>query len=268
MYIDLSKAFDSLDHTVLLYKLEHYGVRSVPLIWFKNYLTNRRQFTSINGTKSNTLPLTCGVPQGSILGPLLFLIYANDVINTTKLLRFILYADDTNILFSHKNETTLYNIVNNELINVCDWFKANRLQMNADKTKYMIFRTHNKSRLLHSVLKIDDETIDQVESTNFLGVIIDDKLTWTKHVNSIHGKISMSIGVMRKLRSILPLNTLFMLYNAFVLPYLDYCSLVWSGTSSGNLQRLNVLQKKAIRICSNAISSSSYFRTGRRRKKI
>ena len=253
IFIDLSKAFDSLDHNVLLYKLEHYGIRGVPLHWFKNYLSDRKQFTSVNGTNSSTLPLTCGVPQGSILGPLLFLIYVNDIINTSTLFRFILYAEDTNILFSHKNENTLYNIVNTEMIYVCDWFKANKLKMNADKTKYMIFRSQKKyGQQSNPVLKVDDEVIDRVDSTNCLGVIIDEKLTWTKHINSIHGKISMSIGVMRKLRSVLPLNALFMLYNAFVLPYLNYCSLVWSGASLSNLNRLQVLQKKAIRLCSNA----------------
>ena len=252
LYIDLSKAFDSLDHTIMLHKLEHYGVRGIPLNWFKNYLTDRKQYTSFNGSNSNILPLTCGVPQGSILGPLLFLIYVNDIINTSSLLRFVLYADDTNILFSHSNETTLYNVVNSELIYVCDWFKANKLQMNADKTKYMIFRSSKKCKPSHLNLVIDNDAIKQVDNTNFLGVIIDDKLTWTKHVNIIHGKISMTIGIMRKLRSVLPLDTLFMLYNAFVLPHLNYCSLVWSGTSLNNLQRLNVLQKKAIRLCSNA----------------
>ena len=116
----------------------------------------------------------------------------------------------------------------------------------------MIFRLNKNHNPFNLRLKIDDVDIDQVNNTNFLGVSIDNKLTWTEHVNSIHGKISMSIGVMRKLRSILPKKTLFMLYNAFVLPYLNYCSIVWSGTSSSNLQRLYVLQKKAIRICSNA----------------
>ena len=252
IYIDLSKAFDSLDHNILLHKLEHYGIRGIPYNWFKNYLTGRKQFTQFNDVSSDILPITCGVPQGSTLGPLLFLIYANDIINTSKLLRFVLYADDTNILFTHKDEKALYNTVNNELTNVCDWFMANRLQINRDKTKYMIFRSSNQYNNLNLNVHIDDITIDKISKINFLGVIIDDRLTWTDHVNSIRGKISMSIGIMRKLRSILPLKTLFMLYNAFVLPYLDYCSLVWSGTSSGNLQRLYTLQKKAIRICTNS----------------
>ena len=257
LFIDLSKAFDSLDHSILLYKLEHYGVRGVPLNWFRNYLTDRKQFTCVNGVNSSTLPLTCGVPQGSILGPLLFLIYANDIINTSNVLRFILYADDTNILFSHKNVNTLYSIMNAELIQVCDWFRANKLQMNGSKTKYMVFRSYRNTQQVlslysHAQIKIDNQVIDRVDSTNFLGVIIDDKLTWTKHINSIHGKISMSVGVMRKLRSFLPVSTLFTLYNALILPHLDYCSLVWSGTSLANLHRLYVLQKKAIRICSSA----------------
>ena len=133
IFMDLSKAFDTLNHDILLKKLEVYGIRGVTLSWFSDYLSNRQQYVDVNGMSSNLLSINCGVPQGSILGPLLFLLYINDIINSTPFLSFILFADDTNIVCSHDRLDTLVRTLNQESPKVSTWFKCNKLSLNIEK---------------------------------------------------------------------------------------------------------------------------------------
>jgi len=148
VYLDLSKAFDTINHNILLHKLECYGFRGITLEWFKNYLSDRAQYVYYNECKSNVKNITCGVPQGSILGPLLFILYVNDIVHTSSILKFVLFADDTTILYSHKNLPDKIEMINTELLKVTNWFKANKLSINVTKTNFMIMGTPQKK---HSI---------------------------------------------------------------------------------------------------------------------
>ena len=158
IFIDLQKAFDTVNHKILLLKLEHYRIRGCVLEWFRSYLSERKQYVSVNGSNSNLLSITCGVRQGSVLGPLLFLIYINDLPNVSKKLTFYLFADDTNIYCESKNVSDLMRTVNKELRSVKKWLDANKLALNIDKTNYIIFHSPSVSIPSDVVIKIGKKT--------------------------------------------------------------------------------------------------------------
>jgi hypothetical protein len=200
------------------------------------------------------MSVKCGVPQGSILGPLLFILFINDIINTSKLIEFIMFADDTNLFFKHTNLKTLYEFVNNELVKISKWFKLNKLSLNIKKKKnYIIFRNKNKKITNQNLsLKIDDTVIEQVHNTKFLGVIINQNLTWHDHINTVCTKVSKSIGILLRIRNSVPSNILITLYHTLILPYFNYCNIVWGSQNATALDKLFRKQKKAIRIVTKA----------------
>lgn len=257
IFIDLSKAFDTLDHSILLKKLQHYGIRGITLSWFNSYLCNRKQYVYLNGV-SSTMQLTqCGVPQGSILGPLLFILYVNDIANCSDILWFILFADDTNVFHSESDVNKLTATLNNELTKLSIWFKANKLSLNAKKTKYMIFGSRYSMKNYKLSLCLDSNYIERVEFTKFLGVLVDEKLTWQRHIDHIKTKISRGLGIMSRARQILPRKVLVMLYYSLVYPYLVYCNIIWGTASPSYLNKILILQKRAVRLC----TGSSYRST-------
>ena len=250
VFIDLKKAFDTIDHTILLQKLIHYGIRGIVNQWICSYLTYRKQYVQIKGTKSSLERILCGVPQGSILGPTLFNLYLNDICNVSSILEFTLFADDTNIIYSHDSTTSLCNTLNTELEKLNAWFNLNKLSLNLQKTNYITFSTNNLDSTIQ--IAINGSNIEKVNSTKYLGVYIDHHLNWKDDIAYISSKLSKSTAVIHKTSHVLDTKTLTLLYNAIIFPYLNYCVEVWGNTYKTSLYSLFIKKKKAIRIACHA----------------
>lgn len=258
IFIDLKKAFDTLSHPILLQKLEYYGIRGLPNDWFKDYLNDRCQFTEVNGSFSPSLTITTGVPQGSILGPLLFLIYINDISSSTKL-NILSFADDTTAYHSGQNLTEMSNTINDELKNVYNWCCANKLILNTSKTKYMIFAPAQSKLEYNNVhLQLGTEILERVgnnqrnQSIKFLGITFDEHLTWKYHINAQCSKIAKAVFALSQIKHFLPSKVLKTIYFALVHSQLSFGLLAWG--KSIHSHRLNKLQKQAVRI----INKSKY----------
>ena len=228
VFIDLSKAFDTVNHSVLIKKLQMYGVRGVNLAWFCSYLANRKQYISLgHDRKTGTQNILCGVPQGSILGPLLFLLYVNDLPNST-VLEPIMFADDTNLFFEHTDLRILFSMVNNELKKIYEWFNVNKLSLNVGKTKYSLFHKPSKTDdlpLLLSKVLINDKEIERVGSIKFLGVLLDEHLSWEEHIRYTENKIAKNIGLLYRAKPFLGKHSLLTLYYSYIHTYLNYANL-------------------------------------------
>ena len=250
VFIDLKKAFDTVDHNILVKKLEHYGIRGIANMWICSYLMNRSQYVCINDTNSDCMNVTCGVPQGSILGPALFIIYINDMCNVSSLMKSIVFADDTNFFYSGKDLTEVCKTVSNELDKLCRWFQVNKLSLNIAKTNFMVFG--NKKCENNHLVSINGMYINRVYVTKFLGVLIDCHLNWSEHINLIKNKISKNVSVMYRVKHLLTSSALYSLYCTLILPYLNYCCEIWGNTYKSRIRPLHIIQKRAVRICLKA----------------
>ena len=242
IFMDLSKAFDVLNHDILKSKLEHYGFRENFLNLLMNFVENRQYFVSANGYTSSTKTVNIGVPQGSTLGPLLFLLYINDMINCSAILQFSLFADDSTASHSDSDLNNTLDTIKTEFTKVLDWLLANKLIINLQKTHIMLFT--NRQRPESISLNIDDNNITEISETKFLGVIVDNQLNWKAHIKHISNKVSKSVAILRLLRDIFPKSILKTLYLTLTYPYFNYCNLIWGTADPTNLNPLVILQKK------------------------
>ena len=218
IFLDFQKAFDTVNHNIVLDKLYVYGIRGIAHEWFINYLSNRTQSVNYHECVSDSKTLKCGVPQGSILGPLLFLIYINDLPSVSTLFMPILFADDTNLFCNGQNLDDLVQKINIEMEKIYFWVKANKLSLNVDKTNFMLFTPKHFSRSMGNIY-INGTCIIEVTETKFLGVIIDYKLNWSSHIMNINKKIAKGIGIILKARKVFNNETLISLYYTFVYPF-------------------------------------------------
>ena len=262
IFIDLRKAFDTIDHEIILKKLTKYGVDHDALTWFKSYLTNRMQRCNVNNYLSRESPLNCGVPQGSIIGPLLFLIYINDLPNCLNVGTPRMYADDTNVTFSAATIPDLESQINSDLKYIDRWLKANKLSLNVAKTEFMVISSRQKLQSLNDYtmnIHIDGVPINQSNQSKSLGLIIDENLSWKAHIHEISKKVSSGIGALKRVRPFVSMHTAIKIYKGLIEPHFVYCSAVWDGLTQQLSEKLQKLQNRAIRV----ITKSSYDTSSR-----
>ena len=260
IFLDLSKGFDCVNHKILLKKLHHYGVRGVALDFFKSYLHDRKQFTIVNGVSSDWLTVLCGVPQGSVLGPLLFLLYTNDLANSTNF-SINLFADDTCLSMSCKNLHVLNRQCNIEAASVDNWFRANRLTTNSKKASKFLLSKYSpvgsENNFHNFRIKMGNIELENVNSVKYLGVMLDANVTWSEQIEFLASNLSRSAGIFSKLRYYLNTKTLIEMYHALFNSHLQYAILCWGSTTSTNLNRLQIIQNRVIR---NMTRSPRFFR--------
>lgn len=269
IYLDFRKAFDTVNHPILLNKLNSVGIRGVAHNWFTSYLKDRKHRVKINGTKSNLKTCNIGVPQGSILGPILFLIFINDLPQLNNVMKSILYADDTTLLFTGNNITELTISANTKLKDVYNWLTLNRLSVNLDKTYACVYtnllkiteseeeiiytdRTNTKMKLDPVILNENHIKFKINDPIKYLGIQLDISTSFSKHIAYISTKISKIIGIFYKLRNILPMKSLVDLYHSLIYPYLIYCNILWGKASDSYINQLFLLQKRLVRIITNS----------------
>ena len=250
----LKKAFDTVDHQILINKLKLYGIKGMALKQFTSYLTCRKQSCNVNNVTSTII--RCGVPQGSNLGSLLFLLYINDLPNCLQYSMPSMFADDMNIAVTGNSSEMIEIKLNSDLSKIHTWLVSNKLTLNVSKTEYMIIgsRYHLSKIIEYPNINIGGQNIKIVESNKSLGVVIDEKLNWEEHIDNISKKAQKDIGAIKLIKRYIPKENLNDVYNALIKPHFDYCSLVWENCSVTLQQKPPKRQNRA----DSVISGDSY----------
>ena len=248
IYLDLSKAFDTVDHQILLHKLQHYGIRGLPLKWFKSYLGNRQQYTIVNGATSELREVQYGVPQGSVLGPLLFLIYVNDISASTGNNKLRLFADDSNVFVISRDPSILKTRMIEVIMNLCEWFNANKLTINMKKTAYTIFAPNIKVPGSLNNIMINNIKVERVGSVKYLGMTLDEKLNWKEHTEKLLKKLTKTNQAFKIVKNFINKKQKAALYYAYFYSSLQYGIEVYSQGPNKNTKKLQVKQSRALKI--------------------
>ena len=263
LFLDIKKAFDTVTHNLLLKKLQHYGLSDIVLKWFESFLTTRYQQTKIGELLSELALVICGVPQGSVLGPILFSIYINDICNACKEATPFLFADDGALYFANIKRGELFN-VKREILNICRWLQVNKLKLNTSeieeksKTKLMIFDTEKCCRPLNiAIQSLGMITIYECKSKKYLGLMVDHQLKFDKHVDYVKKKVCKRIGALYRSKSLLPLKYRKMFVNALMLPQFDYLDIIYGRAGKTKLFELDLLYRKVAKIALNVDKQES-----------
>ncbi|MCU7801469.1 MAG: hypothetical protein KZQ70_15395, partial [gamma proteobacterium symbiont of Lucinoma myriamae] len=249
--VDFKKAFDLVDHALLLKKMKLYKLSNDAMLWFSSYLSNRKQKVSVNNVISEDDFIIDGVPQGSILGPLLFLMFINDLPLYTDSVNTDLYADDTTLYISGETLATVERKLQKALDSLANWCKCNGMLINTTKTKVMLITTHQKRASLTRELlslNLNDDKLNTIANDKILGVVVDNNLTWSIHIDKTCKKIKANLWLLTKIKDYLSTKHRTLFYKAYIQPHIDYCNIIWGGTSQMNLNRIFRLQKRACKI--------------------
>ena len=258
VFVDFWKAFDCVQHPILIEKLSRLGLNAKVVEWFKSYLRDRKQQVLANNVRSTFQTITQGVPQGSVLGPLFYILYANDIVKVIKYCKIALYADDTVLYTANSNFETSISKVRKDVQALSGWCGANGIGMNTDKTKPMVFGNAKKLAELPEVnIELEDVQLVTVSSYKYLGITLDGQLNYARHINKLISSVSLKLKQFRRMRSFLSTKAATLAYKNLILPIIEYGDIFLTGATNGNKKKVQILQNKGIRCALKADRDTS-----------